>query len=170
MLQTIQSNQSSALLRPSIPQVTKFDGEIVVERIGDKSELSKLYSSNPIRFMPLARSTSVPSSAALDIKYVTTVQLGPGIGGSNPDRSIRLHVKQSSGICLTTATSTKVIRSKAEGPCTNVVDARVDDMGFLFYAPEPLLPSTSSSLTQLQSFELRQNASVAALEWLLRYL
>jgi urease accessory protein UreH len=138
-----------------------------VERIGNKSELSKLYSNNPIRFMPLARSTtSLPSSAAMDVKYVTTAQFGPGIGGSNPDRSIRVHVKQSSGICLTSATSTKVIRSKASKPCTNVVNGCVEDMGFLFYAPEPLLPSNDSSLSQLQSFELTQNSSIAVLEWI----
>lgn len=170
MLQTVHHrNESSTLLRHSIPQVTKFDGEIVVERIGDKSELAKLYSSNPIRFMPLARSTtSLPSSAAMDIKYVTTAQFGPGIGGSNPDRSIRVHVKQSSSICLTSATSTKVIRSKTSNPCTNVVEARVDDMGFMVYAPEPMLPSNDSSLNQLQTFELRQSSSIAVLEWLSR--
>jgi urease accessory protein len=136
-----------------LAQHTRGLGIIRVVRVGDSACLDTLYSSYPLKLLPLASSD--------DLRCVQLYVIGHGGGLVSGDAiNLQLTLENDSILVLKTQGSTKVYRGNARhDTATQEINANVCDDAFLVSVPDPVTCFRDSRLIQNQVYRLSEQAS-----------
>lgn len=138
------------------------NGQFEVEIAGGRAILSKLYYTYPLKL--------VPQQSQRPTTVLQMYMIGHGGGLVSGDKiNMVLALNQSSALIMKTQGSTKVYKSQQGGeaaaPASQLISGHLRDESFLLSVPDPITCFADSSLQQLQTYKLSQNASCCLVEW-----
>ncbi|EXC24807.1 Urease accessory protein UreD [Morus notabilis] len=135
-------------------------GTVVVEKVGDKSTVTRCYSKYPLKFI-------VPKklgNSKTDAVWIYTLTYGGGIV-SGDSISCDFTIGDGCTTVLTTQASTKVYKSLGSKCSVQVLEARVGNNALLAVIPDPVTCFSTARYTQKQVFRMLSDASLIVVDW-----
>lgn len=124
-------------------------GELVFEKLGDKTILSRVYAQSPLKWIR----TSPKSSAV----WIYSSNYGGGLLGGDHLR-LNITVGQDATAFLTTQASTKIYRS--DSSAQQSMEARLERGAKLVWLPDPVVCFEGSQYGQMQDFHLKKGSGL----------
>jgi urease accessory protein len=130
-------------------------GVVTVARGPRRSLVTRAYAESPIKWL-------TPGNRG-DAAWLFAASYGGGlVGGDHLALDVRLEA--GAAALISTQASTKVYRSAAGASTT--LAARIAEGGLLVSLPDPVVCFAGSSYRQAQVFDLADDASLVALDWM----
>ncbi|GAA0161692.1 hypothetical protein LIER_17946 [Lithospermum erythrorhizon] len=136
-------------------------GKVVVEKVADKSTVTRCFSKYPLKFI-IPRKVG---SSQIDAVWIYTITYGGGIV-SGDSISIDITVGEGCTTVLTTQASTKVYKSVGSKRSDQVLQASIGANSLLVVIPDPVTCFASSRYSQLQMFNIASESSLLLVDWI----
>ena len=131
-------------------------GDVVCERVGSRSVLTRVRSTNPLKLL-------TPRTNGDAAQVVLSSYGGGLLGGDHVE--VRLDVRPGATLAVTTQSAGKVYRTE-DRPAEQVISATVADGATLAVLPDPLCAFADARFRQQQTFDLAADANLIWLDWI----
>lgn len=136
-------------------------GKIVVEKVGQKSRVTRCFSKYPLKFI-------IPTKAGpsdIDAVWIYTLTYGGGIV-SGDCISFDLMIQDACTAVLTTQASTKVYKSVAFNCSNQIMEAKIGSDALLVIIPDPVTCFSTARYSQKQVFRILSDSSLLIVDWI----
>jgi len=141
----------SVLESPTAPGT----GRLRFARRGGRTIVERVFAKSPLKIL-----TTGEHDAAC---WAYGATFGGGIVGGDA-LDLRVDVRSDARALLTTQASTKIYRSQR--PASQRIVARVEERGLLAVVPDPIVCFAGAHFTQIQLYDLSENASLVLVDWM----
>nr|POE61184.1 urease accessory protein d [Quercus suber] len=137
------------------------DGKVVVEKVGEKSSVTRCFSKYPLKFI-IPRKVG-PSKT--DAVWIYSLTYGGGVV-SGDSISCEFTIGDACTTVLTTQASTKVYKSMGSKCSEQVLEASIGSDALLAVVPDPVTCFSTARYSQKQVFRVVSDSSLVIVDWI----